>query len=314
MISIDPRKLDLLRAWLFLPGAELEAMHMAAASGADVLVQELEDFTPPDRRPQARALSMRVFEAWRQAGATVAVRINPLAEGGEADLRAVMQARPEIVMMSKVAHPRDMVALDALVTALEREHSLPHGQTLLVPNIESALGVVNAIPIAQASQRIRAMLVATEDTVADLGADRTREGTELLYPRARFLLECTAAGVTAIDCPYTFKDAEGAERDMRLSCAMGYKAKAVVHTPHVAITNTCLTPQQEAVQLARRYVSAFENARAQGKERAEVEGMLVEVPSYFSAKRLLSRSDALANRGLTMRAAHRLNQEEVNHA
>jgi len=276
-------------------------------------VQELEDFTPPERRPQAHALARQVLDSWRQAGLCAAVRINPLGEGGEADLRAVMPARPEIVMMSKVAEPRDVCALDALVTAHEIELGLPHGTTLLVPNIESARGIVQAIAIAQASPRVRAMLVATEDTVADIGAERTREGRELLYPRARFLLECTAAGVTAIDCPYTFQDAEGAEHDMGIACTLGYKAKAVVHAPHVAVANRALTPTQDAVGRARRQVRAFEAARKAGQERAEVDGLLVEVPSYRSARRLLERHEALA-RATERRLGHAVAAREVHHA
>lgn len=297
-ISTEARKLDLLRSWLFLPGADRQALMSGPAHQADVLVQELEDFTPPEKRPQAHAMCMEVLSSWREQGVVTAVRVNPLGEGAEIDLRAVMAAGPDIIMMSKVADPREMVVLDALITALERELGHPHGRTLIVPNIESARGIVNAIAIAQASPRIKAMLVATEDTAADLGADRTREGLELLYPRARFLLECTAAGVSAIDCPYTYQDREGAEQDMRTACSLGYKAKAVVNAQHVAVTNRFLTPDCDAVLRASRCVHAFEAARRSGLERVEVDGLQVEVPSYLSAKRLLIRHEALRSRDL----------------
>jgi len=70
------------RTWLFVPGAD-EAAHAAAArSGADVVILELEDFTPPELRPRARQLSQKAFTAWRKAGATAAVRINPLETCG----------------------------------------------------------------------------------------------------------------------------------------------------------------------------------------------------------------------------------------
>src|SRR5579864_2160807 len=41
----------LRRSWLFLPGAERAMLERAETLGADVLIQELEDFTPPERRP-----------------------------------------------------------------------------------------------------------------------------------------------------------------------------------------------------------------------------------------------------------------------
>jgi len=40
----------LRRCWLFLPGAERAQLLAAPKTGADVLIQELEDFTPPERR------------------------------------------------------------------------------------------------------------------------------------------------------------------------------------------------------------------------------------------------------------------------
>src|SRR5262245_36421373 len=68
----------LRRTWLFVPGAD-EASHEAAArSSADVLIQELEDFTPPALRGKARDLSMNLYAQWRAAGKVVAVRVNPL--------------------------------------------------------------------------------------------------------------------------------------------------------------------------------------------------------------------------------------------
>ena len=46
------RPLRLCRSWLFVDGADEAALlGVSAQSGADVLIQELEDFTPPPLRP-----------------------------------------------------------------------------------------------------------------------------------------------------------------------------------------------------------------------------------------------------------------------
>ena len=50
------RPARLCRSWLFLEGANEQVLHAAPESGADVLIHELEDFTPPALRPKARAL------------------------------------------------------------------------------------------------------------------------------------------------------------------------------------------------------------------------------------------------------------------
>ncbi len=60
------------RSWLFAAGAD-EATHDAAGrSGADVIILELEDFTPPELRPKARAHATEVLDQWRAPGPSAA--------------------------------------------------------------------------------------------------------------------------------------------------------------------------------------------------------------------------------------------------
>lgn len=78
------------RGWLFVPGADAVAHAAAARSAADVLIQELEDFTPPELRPVARRLAATLYDRWRAAGKVAAVRVNPLEGDGVAELGAVL--------------------------------------------------------------------------------------------------------------------------------------------------------------------------------------------------------------------------------
>lgn len=271
--------MSLRRTWLFVPGADEKAHAAAARSGADVIILELEDFTPPELRPRARELSGKAFDAWRKAGATAAVRVNPLETCGVDDLAAI--ARPDIVLMSKVDAPQQVRRL---------EEAAPAGVDL-VPNIESAAGLLRTLEIARASPHVSALLVASEDMVADLGTVRSRGGEELAYVRSRFLVECRAAGVEAIDAPYTFSDVKGAIADARYAKRLGYRMKSLVDPSHAKPINTVFTPSSAEVAKARRLVAAFEAARAAGRERVRVDGALIEVPIYAAAKRLLE-SDA----------------------
>jgi|SRR5437660_803309 len=264
------------RTWLFVPGADVAAHRAAARSGADVIVLELEDFTPPELRAKARALSALAFALWRKSGAIAAVRINPLEADGIDDLAGIEP--PDVLMMSKVATPEQVQRLEA---------AAPPGAEL-VPNIESAAGLLRTAEIARASKRISALLVASEDMVADLGTERSRDGVELAYVRARFLVECRAAGVEAIDCPYTFSDVKGAIADARYAKRLGYRMKSLVDPSHAKAINAVLTPSPRELAHARKVVTAFERARAAGRERAKVDGALIEVPIYAAAKRLLA--------------------------
>lgn len=287
------RPAPLCRTWLFLEGANEAVLRAAPASGADVLIQELEDFTPPHLRAAARELALDLYPAWREAGAIVAVRVNPLDGDGMDDLAAVMRGRPDIVALPKVAEPSHVVQLDAAVARFERDYGIPEGSTALLPNIEFARGLVQLGAIAGVSKRVSACLLASEDLAADLGAERAPDGAELAYCRQRFLVECVAAGVVAVDCPYTWSDVEGVERDTRWARRLGYVARSLVDPAHAVVINGLLTPNADDVSRADKIVATFEAARARGEARVELDGSLVEMPTYSNAKRLLARASAL---------------------
>lgn len=279
----------LLRTWLFGPGADSAVHEAMSASGADVLIQDLEDFTPAARRDEARALAAGLFSRWRTAGARVCVRINALHEDGPLDLACVVPAKPDFIAYPKAATASDMRELDLAITVLEQQAGLVRGSIGILPVCETALGVVNLREIAAASRRIRYALLGAEDLAADLMAERSREAVELDYARRRFLLECRAAGIEPIDAPYTFTDAEGAAQEAGYARRLGYRAKSLVRAEHTAAILAALMPSVAQKDQALRIVKAFEAARALGEERALVDGLWVEVPTYLNAKRLLAQ-------------------------
>ena len=291
------RPIDLCRTWLFVAGADAAAHDAASHSGADVLIQDLEDFTPPARRHEARMLAADLYSTWRAAGAMVVVRINRLDEGGLTDLDMVISALPDIISYPKAASAHDMRALDAEITRREKLRGLPEGAITVLPVCETALGVVNVREMAAASPRVRAALLGTEDLAADLMAERGRDAVELDYARRRFVLECRAAGIEPIDAPYTFADADGAVNEARFARRIGYRSKSLVRPDHAAAINAALTPSQAECAKARAIITAFEAARGRGEERVLVDGLWVEVPMMLTAKRLLARAAALAAAG-----------------
>lgn len=95
MPALDP---DLRRTWLFGPGADTTAHGEMLESGADALIVDLEDFTPPDRRDEARRVLIPYAQACRKRPCIAAIRINHLESCGKADLAAAMAAKPDVIL------------------------------------------------------------------------------------------------------------------------------------------------------------------------------------------------------------------------
>jgi citrate lyase subunit beta/citryl-CoA lyase len=285
---------ELRRSWLFGPGADARVHAQMRDSAADLLIVDLEDFTPPARRGEARQLLPALLASWREAGKVTAVRINQLDADGPEDLAAAMPARPDVVAMPMAVSAQQMRALDAAILDWEQRLHIPAGTTEILPVCETALGVVDVRVIAAASPRVRAALLGAEDLAADLCAERSAEGLELEHARRRFVVDCRAARIEPVDAPYTFSDAEGAAREAAHARRLGYRCKSLVRPDHAVAINAALTPSEEDERRARAMVEAFEAARANGEERALVEGLWVEVPTYRNAQRVLARAIALS--------------------
>lgn len=287
---------DLLRTWLFGPGADPAAHEAMRRSGADALIVDLEDFTPAARRGEARGLLPGLLKAWRDAGRVTVVRINALDADGPIDLAAAMPARPDVVAYPMAESAAQMQALHGALTHWEGVLGLTRGSTAILPVCETALGVVDVRAIAAGSPRIRAALLGAEDLAASLCAERQPDALELDHARRRFVLECRAAGIEPIDAPYTFTDLDGAVREAGYARRLGYRCKAAVRPDHARPLNNALTPGPDEIHRAAAMVAAFEAARARGEERALVDGLWVEVPTYRNARRILDRAQRLQGR------------------
>jgi citrate lyase subunit beta/citryl-CoA lyase len=290
MATLDP---DLRRTWLFGPAADPSAHEVMLASGADALIIDLEDFTPPDRRAEARGLLARFVAGCRERGRLAAVRINALEGDGAADLAAAMATRADVIAYPMVDRAAQMHALDAAISHWEGALGIAAGSVEILPVCETALGVADVRAIAAASRRIRCALLGAEDLANDLCAERGSDGVELDYARRRFVLECRAARIEPVDAPYTYADVEGAVREAILVRRLGYRSKSLVRPEHAEALNAALTPNAGELQRAQAIVAGFEAARARGEDRALIEGQWVEVPTCRNARRLIERARRL---------------------
>jgi citrate lyase subunit beta/citryl-CoA lyase len=294
MTILDP---DLRRTWIFGPGADRLAHTSMVDSGADALIVDLEDFTPPERRGEARELLAPYVSDCRKHQRVAAVRINALEADGAIDLAAAMRVRPDVIAYPMTNSAGQMHALHAAMTYWEQTLGIAEDSIEILPVCETALGVVEVRSIASGSSRIRCALLGSEDLANDLCAERGPDAVELDHARRGFVLECRAAGIEPVDAPYTYSDVEGATREATFARRLGYRSKSLVRTEHAKALNSVFTPGADELVHARAIVDGFNAARDRGEDRALVNDLWVEVPTYRNALRLIERARRLSARG-----------------
>jgi len=297
------RPVALRRSWLFTAGLDRAAHQRALDSGADVIVADLEEFTAVNDRPQAREHIVDLLAACRARTTVGAVRINLLARDGLEDLAGVMPGAPDVIFLPYVESAAQIQALDDAISAWETSLSLPAGTTEIVPTLESALGIIWAQEILNASPRVSACLLAAEDLTADLGAERGPDSTELNHLRARFLVDCVAARRVAIDCPFNYRDPVAQHADLLWARRIGLKAKCAVYPEQVATIHAALTPAPDAVRDARTTVARFEAVRLGQADPDPAATAPVDAPDYHTARRQLARHEVFQNWAASMQSS-----------
>ena len=154
----------------------------------------------PAEKDAARLLVASALKERCYAGVERAVRINTLATGGEADIAAVVPCRPDAVMLPKTESIDDIRACEALLEEAEAACGAAK-KTLIMPLIETPMGLARCLEIALASKRVTLLSLGGEDYTASLGTQRTREGRELIFARGMLANAAAAAGIDSIDAP-----------------------------------------------------------------------------------------------------------------
>jgi citrate lyase subunit beta/citryl-CoA lyase len=262
-----------MRSWLYVPGNRPEWFAKAVASGADVVILDLEDAVPHAEKGAARAAVAR-WLGGSDASCLVTVRIN---RGSRADLEAVVGRGLGGVQLPKVESADEVRAIADRLCALEEAAGLAAGSIGLFPLVESAVAVLRAFEIGGATSRVGALALGTVDLLADIGA---RSEAAVEYARTHLVYAARAAGLPGpTDGVWTaIADLGGLRGAAEHARALGYAGKLVVHPSHVPVVNEVFTPTPDEIAWARRML---------GTDVGTVDGEFVDLAVRRRAEAIL---------------------------
>lgn len=264
----------------------------AARSAADAVIVDLEDAVATSAKDAARSN----LAALPDSTLPFFVRVNGFGSGAMwTDLVAAVEARVEGVILPKAAGREAILKASGALSGLEAATGRPEGSITLIPMIETAQGVLNAVEILGACRRVKAVMFGSGeqgDLVADLGVEWEPTGTGLAHARSRVLLAARAAGIPhPIDGVFmNYRDQEALRTESRLARRVGYVAKLAIHPAQVEVINEVFTPTPDEVARHRAVLEAFEQAEAEGKASVSVDGRMVDSAVARTARSVLARA------------------------
>jgi citrate lyase subunit beta/citryl-CoA lyase len=176
-------------------------------------------------------------------------------------------------MLPKVQTAEQVVALDLLLTQIEKANGLEQGRLGIEAQIENALGLVNVDAIASASPRVETVIFGPADFMASIAMKSLVVGEQppgydvgdaYHYILMRILMAARAYGKQAIDGPYLqVRDLDAFRRVAGRSAALGFDGKWVLHPDQVAAANEVFSPRQDDYDHAENILDAYEHCTSE---------------------------------------------------
>ncbi len=279
----------MLRSLLFLPGNSPGMLVNGTVLPADALILDLEDAVAPDQKDAARDLVKQALTHLDYGDNKIVIRINALdTDFWERDLEALVPLKPFAIMPPKVDGAPLVHRVSEKIAAIEKAHDLPEGSTKLIPLLETARGVAEAVAIADSDPRVIALFLGAEDYTADLGAERTKEGEEIFFARSQIVLAAKAAGILALDTPFTdARDDAGLKKDALKAKSLGFTGKASISPHHLEGIHEVFSPTDEDIHYAFEVLAAIAQGQKEGKGAVSLRGKMIDKPIVMRAERTL---------------------------
>lgn len=290
--------MSLRRSIHFVPAGNDKMLSKALGLAADSLILDLEDSVPPDRKLAARSEVCEWLRATDFGKQERLVRINPIdSQWGRDDLEAVLQHKPDGIVLPKVLDHKTVVAVDQLIRNQQQTIDADLSEVkLLLIGTELASAVFNLRDMVM-HERVNGVTWGAEDLSVSLGAraKRDADGNYLevfSFVRSMCLLAAVAAEVQPIDAVYVeIKNLDGLEKECKTAADMGYTGKISIHPDQIEIINQAFTPTTAEIEEATALVAAFEENREAGKMTFRFDGEMVDAPHLKRAQAILARSE-----------------------
>jgi citrate lyase subunit beta/citryl-CoA lyase len=256
-----PMSQRLVRSYLYVPADAGERLNKASSRGADAIIADLEDSVAVNRKGVA-AENAAEWLAPPPGSANVErwVRVNQGGRGLD-DLAAVFGPGLTGVCLPKVSSGSEVRRVSEALDALERHRGISGQATLIMPLIESAVGLQSLSEIAGAP-RVQKLQIGELDLAADLGLQPGDNEAELGPLRSRVVVASVASGllppVGAVSPE--FRDADSLAISTQRLKRAGFIGRAAIHPAQLDTIHRCfaVTPTEFATALAlvHRYETA----------------------------------------------------------
>lgn len=260
----------------------------------DSIMLDLEDAVAENQKDVARFSLYHALQEIDYRGCERVVRINGLdTPYWREDIRCSVAGGCDAIRIPKTECANDVKLVEDAIASAEREFGMEEGSVLIMAAIESARGVMKALEICEASERIFGIALSGGDYTKDLHTHISGTGLELMGARQNLVIAARAAKVQCFDTVYTnLNDMEGFRKDVETIHLMGFDGKSIINPRQISIVHEIFTPSEKDIIFSEKVVKEIDAKKALGIGVFTVDGKMIDIAFYDGAKRTIELAKA----------------------
>jgi citrate lyase subunit beta / citryl-CoA lyase len=267
------------------PGSNERFLAKAPTVPADMSFLDLEDSVAPLEKEAARAKVADAIKNLPWDDRVLCVRINAWdTEWTYEDVIEVVGhagERLDELMLPKVQTAAEVVALDLLLSQVEKKSGIPVGHIGIEAQIETTRGLINVEEICAASPRLETIIFGPADFAASMempvltGGVAIPEypGDHFNYVFSKILMAGRANGLQVIDGPFLkVRELDSLREFSQRTRVLGYDGKWALTPDQVVVLNEVYSPTQEQFDRAWDILDAYRKATEDDRSGAVMFG------------------------------------------
>ncbi|MGC6176352.1 aldolase/citrate lyase family protein [Lacrimispora sp. 38-1] len=260
----------------------------------DSIMLDLEDAVAENQKDAARFSLYHALKEIDYRGCERVVRINGLdTPYWQEDIRCAVAGGCDAIRIPKTECPNDIHRVEEEIIKAEKDFGMPEGRVLIMAAIESARGVMKALDICEASERLFGIALSGGDYTKDLQTRITGTGIELMGARQNLIIAARAAKVQCFDTVYTdLDDMEGFQKDVETIHLMGFDGKSIINPRQIPVVHEIFTPSGKDIIFAEKVVKEIEEKKKMGIGVFTVDGKMIDIAFYDGARRTIELAKA----------------------
>ena len=293
------------RSCFSTPGSNERFLQKAPSVPADMSFLDLEDSVAPVEKEAARAKVVSAIREQEWDDRVLCVRVNawdtPWTYGDVIEVVQNAGERLDEIMLPKVQSAAQVVALDLLLTQVEKTSGLPHRHIGIEAQIETTRGLIAVDDICAASDRLETIIFGPADFAASMEMPVLTAGVQIPeypgdhfnYVFSRILMAGRANGLQVIDGPYLkVKDIDGLRDFAKRTRILGYDGKWALTPDQVTALNDVYSATQEQFDRAWDILDAYEKAtESEGRGAVMFGDEMIDEASRKMAMKFVMRGE-----------------------